>query len=138
MNTGLVTNAFRYWYDRSPLADLKFVTLGDALSFYDKYPSFKANFDKSLKTLPQPKIKAAMEKLADAYGTSYPPVDEWMNYLAREGATVTAGEVASAAAAGVGEAIGAIGGIATKSLFLYVGIAAIGAFILPQILKSKK
>lgn len=137
-NTGAIVNAFKYWFDATPMGSLKLSTRQDALDYYDKFPSFKANLDKSLRSIPQSKIKEAMEKLARDYMTTYPPVEAWGNYLASAAGSVTAGEVASAAASGVAEASGILSGIAKNSLYLYIGIAAIGAFILPKLLKSRK
>lgn len=111
-NSTYTTNALRYWWNGYP----RFVaTFQHAIDYYKNQGTFYESFGSVVRTVSQTKVQAGMEKLAKKYKTSYPPKEEFFQYLADEAGSLnsedvqeiainTAKDIGSAVKIGVGGA----------------------------------
>lgn len=146
-NTGLLVQAFRYWFLATPMGSLGLTTLTDALNYYDQYPAFKQQFNTVLSSVPLPQIQTAMVNLANDFGTAYPPPDQFFSHVAAVTGSVSSvfsnllhsAENATEKASNViGSTVASVPSLLKGSLLLYVAIAAGGLFLLPALLKAKR
>jgi len=129
--------AMRFFRDAWPNG---VVTLDGVIAYYRGQGVFFDRFGATVRTVPQDKVKAAMESLARKSGGNWPRIEDFFNALAAEVGSVSAGDVVKAGASGAVDAFKFVGETALdfgkSSLIVYVLVAAIGSFVLPKLLKS--
>lgn len=139
-NRTFALSALDKWYKASTVSIGPGQNAGWAgvLDYYSKgkNTNFLNDFGAAVRTIPQDRVAKAMQALGKKFGYVYPDKMEFFNAIASEVSTPTAAEVAKAAGAGVLDAGKAAVEAAKSSLFVYVAIAAIGAFIIPSIAKE--
>lgn len=137
MSEAVVTQALRYYYEATPVV----VRVKDFSQFLAdvrvRSPSFYLNFDKAIAGVDFQKVKAAMEKLGRSSGRLETMPSPFFEAVAEVAGTVSVGQVATAAGAGILQGAEKIVGLASTSLMIYAGIAAFGIYILPKIMKGK-
>lgn len=135
-NDTLAVQALRYWFQASGLSVAVVTDFQKAVDYYRSKGSFMDQFGAAVRSVPMDRVKSAMEKLGRNTGTDYLTPSDFFNALATEVGTPTFGQVAAAAGDGVLAAGTAALDFGKSSLLLYVAIAAIGIFVLPQLLKK--
>lgn len=136
MNETFAIQALRFYYDATP-TPLRIADFSSFLAQYRvKHPTFLDKFGATVRTMVQSKMKNAMETLGKKTTTLFLGTIDYFNILATVGVQVNASDIASAAVDGVIDAGKKLVDIGSSSLMIYVAIAAIGVFILPQLLKK--
>jgi hypothetical protein len=135
-NDTYAVQALRYWFNASGLAVSVVTDFQRTVDYYRSKGSFMDGFGGAVRTVALDRVKSAMEKLARTSGASFPSTSDFFNALAAEVGTPTFGQVAAAAGDGVLAAGSAALDFGKSSLMLYVAIAAIGVFVIPQLLKK--
>lgn len=124
--------ALRYWWNASSNASSTVTSFEKALTYYRGQGVFMDRFGATVRTVPQDKVKAAMESLGRR-STGFPAIQDFFEYLAKFVGSLTVGEIAAAAGEGVVDAGKFALDIGKSSLLLYVGVAAFAIFILPKL-----
>lgn len=137
-NDTYAVQALRYWWNASPLSQVSVTNFSMAVDKYRASGTFMNTFGGTVKKYPQDRVKTAMEKLGRKMGASFPAGSDFFDALAAEIGSLTTGDVLSAAGSGVVDAGKFVGTTALdlgkSGLLIYVGIAAVGVFVLPKIL----
>lgn len=129
--------ALRYWFNASPLAFFKGDFWGNALEYYrKKNPKFVANLGEAVRLIPINKVEKAMVELGKSRGTSYPAQPEFFDALAKVAGSVSFGEIVEAGAEGIGKGVQGLGFKGMELLTYAVIIAAIGYFVVPNVMKG--
>lgn len=125
-NRDYFINYLRFWWNATPSKAL-FGSVGfsNALAFYDKDAYFIESIGKTVRSIPQDKVKRAFESLAEQHGTNYPPKTAFYDALVAEVGTLSFTDVKDIAVESAEE----IGTLAKYGLGIWAAIAGVGALL---------
>lgn len=134
-NDTFAVQAFRYFWKESDLSKISVTDFDRALAMYRAQGIQWNRLGELVRTTELPRVKTAMEKLAESSGSKFPLMIEFLDAIGAEATKVTPSQVVRAIGEGVAEAGNVAFSLGKSSIMIYVAIAAVGMFILPNLPK---